>query len=190
MKFGFYIDQPSPPLNEILRLAKRCEDAGFDSLWMTDHTMVTPPEMVYVPDAYMTLAVLARNTSKITLSTVVTCVHRRNYAVLAHLIATLDHFSGGRAILGVGSGEAMNLDPFGIDCDRPIKRTVEALDIIKRLWREDEPFSCEGEYYNIENGFLQLETVQKPHPPIYYAANGPRAMRLVGRYYDGPVGDP
>ena len=87
----------------------------------------------------------------------------------------------------MGSGESMNFDPFGIDWDRPVSRTVEALEIMKRLWKEDEPFSFQGEFYNLENGFLQLDSIQKPHPPIYIAANGPRAMRLVGRYYDGWV---
>ena len=185
LTFGFHLDQPSPPLDEMLRQAKRSKEAGFDSIWLPDHILTPPPERSFVPDAYMTLAVLAADTTKLRLGTLVTCVHRRSYAVLAHLIATLDHFSGGRAILGVGSGESMNLDPFGLEWDRPVSRTVEALELLKRLWQEEEPFSFEGEFYTLDNGFLQLAPVQKPHPQIFFAANGPRSLRLVGRYYDG-----
>ena len=172
-------------MEEMVRQTKRCEKAGFDSVWISDHILAPPPDRSFLPDAYMTLAVLARNTSRLMLGTVVTCVHRRNYAVLAHLINTLDHFSDGRAVLGVGSGESMNLDPFGIEWSKPISRTVEALDLIKRLWQEEAPFSVEGEYYSLDNGFLQLAPIQMPHPPIYFAANGPKSMRLTGRYYDG-----
>ena len=185
MRFGIHIDQPTPPLGETLRQVKRCEKSGFSSMWMPDHILAPPANRYFIPDAFMTLALLASETRKITLGTAVTCPHRRNYAVLAHLVATLDHFSKGRAVLGIGSGESMNLDPFVIPWDRPVARTLEALALIKRLWKEEKPFTSRGEFYEIEDGFLQLDTIQKPHPPIFYAANGPLTLDLVGRYFDG-----
>jgi len=184
-RFGFQLDIPSPTLKEMLCQVRKVENAGFDSIWFPDHILVPPPVRSFVPDAYMTLAVLAVNTSRAMLGTSVTCVHRRNYAVLAHLVSTLDHFSNGRAIFGVGSGESMNLDPFGIEWDSPVSRTVEAIELIIKLWQNDEPFDFKGDFYDLNNGFLQLDTVQKPNPPIFLAANGPRSMGLVGKYYDG-----
>ena len=185
LKFGFFIGQPSPSFEEMLRQGKRYEKAGFDSFWYADHTLIPPPERCFVPDAFMVLAAMATHTKKLTLSTSVTCVHKRNYFLLAQIIASLDQLSKGRAILGIGSGEAMNLDPLDIPWDRPVARTLEAIELMKRLWKEDYLFDFEGEFYNLKQGFLQLEPYQKPHPPIYYAANGPRTLELLGRYWDG-----
>ena len=185
MKFGFVVPQPSPPFQDIFSTAVRCEKAGFDSFWMADHTMIPPPDRCFVPDAYMTLGGVALRTEKMMLATAVTCPHRRSLVVLAQITATLDHMSGGRAALGIGAGESMNLDPFALPWDRPVSRTVEAIEVMKKFWTEDYCFDFEGEFYDVKNGFLQLAPVQKPYPPVYYAANGPRTRMLTGKLYDG-----
>ena len=57
--------------------------------------------------------------------------------------------------------------------------------LIKQLWNEDDFFDFDGEFYRIKHGLLQLEPYQKPHPPVYYAANDERTLKLLGRYWDG-----
>ena len=185
LKFGVFVGQPSPPFEEILRLGIRCEKSGFDSFWFADHLMSPPPERCIVADGFTVLAAMATHTNRITLGTSVTCVHRRHPYLLAQAVSTLDHLSKGRAILGLGSGEAMNLAPIQVPWDRPVARTLEAVELIKQLWKENYLFDFDGEFYQIKQGFLQLEPYQKPHPPVYYAANGKRTLRLLGQYWEG-----
>ena len=119
------------------------------------------------------------------LATGVTDVHRRSLVLLAQNVATLDQLSGGRAVLGIGRGEVMNLDPFEIPWDRPVARTLEAVEVMKRLWDEESPFDYQGEFYNIIEGWLQIPPAQKPHPPIYHASQSPATYPLTGKYFDG-----
>ena len=76
--------------------------------------MSPPPERCNVPDGFTVLAAMAAKTEKLTLGTSVTCTHRRHPYLLAQAVSTLDHLSKGRAILGLGSGEAINLSPIQV----------------------------------------------------------------------------
>ena len=78
----------------------------------------------------------------------------------------------------------MNIVPFGIAYDKPVGRTIEAIEIIRRLWTEDS-VNYEGKYYRFKGAFLQPRPVQKPHPPIWIAANSPMTMRMVAELGDG-----
>ena len=135
LRFGCFLPVPAVPVEKLLRIAQVNEEAGFDSLWIPDHLLFIPHGIV--PEAWSTLAAVAVATKKATLGTCVSDPHRHHPAVLAQKVATVDRISGGRAILGIGAGEAMNVVPFGIDWNRPVSKLVEAVKIIRGFWSND-----------------------------------------------------
>ena len=162
------------------------EKSGFDSVWVGDH-LIEMYSDIKAYDAWCTLTAIALNTERIKLGTCVTDPHRKYPAVLVQSVNTVDQISGGRVILGIGGGEAMNLDPFGIKWDRPIARLEEAIQIMKQLWTSPRT-NLRGQFYDLRDARVQVEPAQKPHPPIYLAAGSPRSRRLVGRIADGWIG--
>jgi alkanesulfonate monooxygenase SsuD/methylene tetrahydromethanopterin reductase-like flavin-dependent oxidoreductase (luciferase family) len=181
VKFGCFLPVPTTPVDKLLKIAKVNEDAGFDSLWFPDHLLFIPPGIV--PEAWSMLAATAVLTSKALLGTCVSDPHRYNPAVLAQKVATVDQISGGRVILGLGAGEAMNLKPFGINCEKPVSKLVESVTIMRKLWA-GETINYEGEFWRFKDAFLQITPV-KGKVPIYFGANSPRTLRLAGELADG-----
>lgn len=171
------------PYREMAKSAMLAEGSGFDSIWVPDHLVLEDYKRL-CPDAWCVLSALATCTRRVTLGTSVTDPYRRHPAVLAQTVATLDLVSGGRAVLGLGAGEAMNTDPYGIPRDRRIARMRETIEILRKLWT-CEIVDYEGEIFKLSGAFVQVPTVQKPHPPIYVAANSPKTRQLVGMYGDG-----
>jgi alkanesulfonate monooxygenase SsuD/methylene tetrahydromethanopterin reductase-like flavin-dependent oxidoreductase (luciferase family) len=92
--------------------------------------------------------------------------------------------SGGRAVLGLGAGEAMNLDPYGIAWNRPVARLREAITVIKKLWTE-ENVNYSGEFFKLNEAFLSPKPLTQPHPPIWVAANAPRTLQMTAELADG-----
>jgi alkanesulfonate monooxygenase SsuD/methylene tetrahydromethanopterin reductase-like flavin-dependent oxidoreductase (luciferase family) len=172
---------PTTPVDKLLNIAKVNEEAGFNSIWAPDHLLFVPPGTV--PEAWTILTAAAVTTKRVLLGTCVTDPHRHHPAVLAQRIATVDRISAGRVILGLGAGEAMNLELFGIEWKRPVSKLVEAVTIMRRLWA-GETFSYEGRFWNLQDAFLQIKPSQ-PRLPIYFGANSPRMLRLTGELADG-----
>jgi len=181
VKFGIY--SPLSPFNKILGTSRLAEKYGFDSVWLGDHVLLpfTPPDCLEV---WTTFGAIARETKRVKLGVGVTDPVRKNPAVLAQTAATLDIVSNGRLIMGIGPGEAMNLDPFGINWEKPVSRMREAVEIVEKLWCEDE-VNYSGEFYKLRNAYLRPKPIQKPHPPIWMAANSKRTLRLTGELADG-----
>jgi coenzyme F420-dependent glucose-6-phosphate dehydrogenase len=112
-------------------------------------------------------------------------VHRYNPVVLAQQVATLEAMCPGRGFLGVGSGEAMNEVPAGMEwpsVDEQLSRTEEALTIITRLL-DGETVDFEGRHFRTTAARLYLELDRRP--PIYMSAFGPQAAEIAGRLADG-----
>jgi phthiodiolone/phenolphthiodiolone dimycocerosates ketoreductase len=130
------------------------------------------------------MGIISQHTEKIRLGVGVTDPHRRNPALLAQTAVTVDIASNGRLIMGIGAGEAMNLEPFGIPWNRPVSRMAEAMPLMQRLWSE-RYVDHEGEFYSMHNAIVEPKPVQKPHPPMWLAANGPRTLRLCGEHCQG-----
>jgi len=184
IRFG--IQTPIYPFDAIVNLAVYCEKAGFDSISVPDHTVYLPPRIDAL-EAWTTLAALAMRTKRVKLASIVSDPFRHHPSSLAQMVATLDIISNGRAILGIGAGEAMNLDPFGIKWDRPVSKMVEAVRIIRRLWMESpERIDYEGKFYKLYKACL-LKPLQTPHPPIWIGGNSERTMKIVGELADGWV---
>ncbi|MDY6964897.1 MAG: LLM class flavin-dependent oxidoreductase [Halobacteriota archaeon] len=180
IKFGFITRLY--PYSDVQRSAILGEKLGFDSIWMGDHIMgMRSPHSL---EAWSTLAAIAAQTEKIKLGVGVTDPHRRHPAVTAQAAITLDIISKGRAILGMGAGEAMNLNSYGIDWSKPVSRMEEATEVIKKLWTE-KTVNYSGEFYNLKDAILMPKPVQKPHPPLWIAGNSPRTIRMTGELGDG-----
>ena len=188
VRFGMMLTYPLPrPIQRIYRLSKKIEEFGFDSLWIADHTLF-PGVEGFTADAWSILSVLSAKTEKVKLITGVTCPHRRHPAILAQTAATIDQLSDGRLIMGIGPGESMNLDPFGIEWKRPVSKLVEFVDVMRKLWRSDSSntFDFDGEFYTLKGAYLDIKPVQEAIP-VYIGANGPRTRRITGGTADGWV---
>jgi len=181
VKFGLMIKLA--PYEQMAKHVTLAERLGFDSVWVPDHLVLEAYDTL-CPEAWCILSALATCTKRVTLGTSVTDPYRRHPAVLAQTVATLDLISRGRAILGLGAGEAMNTDPYGIPRDRRIARMRETVEILRKLWTR-EIIDYEGDIFKLSRALVQVPPVQKPGPPIFLAANSPKTRQLVGEYGDG-----
>jgi F420-dependent oxidoreductase-like protein len=182
---------PTTMGEELARIARTADQAGFDMLAVMDHffpiPVVGPPEHDML-EAYTTLGFLAAHTRQAKLITVITGVAYRHPGILAKIVSTLDVLSGGRAWLGIGAAwndqEARGLGvPFPPLAER-FERLEEALRICLLMWSTDEtPF--EGKHYRLERPLNVPQPLTKPHPPIMIGGGGERkTLRLVAKYAD------
>lgn len=162
------------------------EQAGFDSVFVSDHLQPWRHDGGHAPAALPWLGALGARTEKIIMGTsVLTPTFRYHPAVIAQAFATLGLLFPGRVILGVGSGESLNEVPLGLtwpDGKERFARMKEAVTLIQRLWREDR-VTFEGTYYRTDKATIYDKPEQSV--PIYIGASGPAATRLAGRIADG-----
>lgn len=154
---------------EWVALAAAAEECGLDGLFRSDHlTAVYRPEAASL-DAWATLAALAAVTSRIRLGTLVTPATFRHPSVLARLVTTVDHVSGGRVELGMGAGwYEREHTVAGIPFPEPRARfdlLAEQLEVIVRSWTEDA-FDHAGAAYTLAAQTALPRPVQAPHPPL------------------------
>ncbi len=208
MKLGITVGNFSWPVSAgelgamITGLARQADEAGFDSLWVMDHFFQirltgNPPESP-MPEAYATLGVLAGQTRRIRLGTLVTSVAYRHPGVLVKTVTTLDVLSGGRMYFGVGAGAPFNVQPSGPGtafeaeglgipfpslADR-FEMLEELLQIAGQMWRgDDSPYT--GKHYQLARPLNSPNSAQRPRPPILVAGGGERkTLRLVAQYAD------
>lgn len=188
VKFGLHLTVL--PVSDIVRAGILAEKRGFQSVWVPDHYTDMPPSGDKV-DPWVTLAAIGAQTKSIKLATDVTDVVRAHPTKVAHILATLDELTGGRTILGLGAGEAMNIVAYGLsweDPDTRITRLKEAVNVIRLCWKSSRasPVNFDGKFYKLKNAWMDQVPVQRPAPPIYIGALGsPRSLRLVGEVADG-----
>lgn len=190
MMFGFHIDKFEPL--EAVKYGISLEKHGFDSIWLSDH--LTDLGGGGILDPWTVGAAIAVNTNRILICSAVTDAQRCHPAKTAHIVVNLDALSRGRAVLGIGAGEAMNIKPFGIKWEKPADRAArvrEAVEVIKFLWTStaDKPAYYQGRFYSLQGAFLDQPPFRKPHPPIYVGAfSSERMLRVVGELGDGWIG--
>jgi alkanesulfonate monooxygenase SsuD/methylene tetrahydromethanopterin reductase-like flavin-dependent oxidoreductase (luciferase family) len=176
------------PWPEYRDQVKRVEDAGFDIVELGDHFVdwANPPAPWY--EAWTTLAAVAADTSEIRLATCVSQIPLRHPGLLAHQAVTVDHISGGRLELGVGTGvlvdpstEMLGMPNWsaGERVDR-FGEYIEALGLL--LSQEVTSFS--GEYYSIADAVMNPTSLQQPRLPLMVAALAPRMMRHTAAHAD------
>ena len=172
-------------------LAKRAEDAGFDSFWVMDHFFQIPgvgrPEED-MHEGWSALAYAAALTSRIKLGTMVTGVTYRHPGLLVKTATTLDVLSGGRAYLGIGAAWfQQEHDGLGVPFP-PLKerfeRLEETLQIAHQMWSDNNgPY--EGKHYRLAETLCVPQPIAKPHPPILIGGVGERkTLRFVAKYAD------
>ena len=178
-KFGIVAPAGEEP-KRVLDFIRRAEDSGFDSFWAGDHMVFMRP-VAY--DVLSTIAGASLLTSRISMGSF-SDAHKFHPAVLAQRLVTLDHLANGRFILGLGLGEAMNLDPYGIKWNKPLSRMVESIKLIRKLWESEEPFDYEGEFFTFKKAILGAKPT-KGKVPIYIAAHRPKSLRVAAEMGDG-----
>jgi coenzyme F420-dependent glucose-6-phosphate dehydrogenase len=178
--------------SDLLRQGIEGERAGFDAVGCSDHFQPWWPEGES-GHAWTVLAALAQATERVPVGTGVTAPMFRYHPVLvAQAFMTLEEMFPGRVFLGIGSGEALNEVPFGIEWPRvgaQIRRMEEALEIITRLW-DGERLDFEGEHFTTIGAHLYSRA--RTRPKLYVSAFGPKAVGVAGRWADGvwTLGDP
>lgn len=185
LKFGLSL--PWSPLEGLIMQSQTAEKSGFDSLWYPDHLITPGPDIVL--ESFSTLTLLALKTKRCMIGPMVVDPIRRHPSSLAHSTITLDNISNGRSFLGIGAGEPMNLSPFGLQLIKPLKMLRESIQMIKGLWTatKQNPFNYTGEIFTAKDASLGLQSIQKPRPPIYVGALGPKTRQLTGEVADGWV---
>jgi phthiodiolone/phenolphthiodiolone dimycocerosates ketoreductase len=124
-------------------------------------------------------------TSEIRLGVGVTDMVRRHPAMLAQTALTLDHLTMGRFILGVGTGEDLNLTPYGFTNRRPLARLEEGLTVLRMLFDDPGPHDFDGEFFHLAGAAMGLRPYGETPPEVWMAAHRPRGLALVGRMADG-----
>ena len=190
MLFAFNVDNLGPL--ETVETSVLLEKIGFNSIWLADH-LVDIGGAGFI-DPWTVGGAIATCTKKINIFSAVTDTQRCHPAKTAHMIANLDVLSRGRAILGIGAGEAMNTTPFGIKWEKPsdrIARLREAIEIIKLLWTSssEKRSNYSGRFYDLANAYLDQLPFSKPHPPIFIGAMySKRMLSLIGEIGNGWIG--
>jgi alkanesulfonate monooxygenase SsuD/methylene tetrahydromethanopterin reductase-like flavin-dependent oxidoreductase (luciferase family) len=179
VKFGIVAPAGEDP-KRLLDFIVRAEGSEFDSFWAGDHMVFMKP-VAY--DVLSTITAAALTTRKISMGSF-TDAHKYHPAVLAQRLATIDRLTDGRFILGLGLGEAMNLDPFGIKWDKPLSRMVESIKLIRMLWEKEEPFNFEGRFFTFKKAALGAKPTNG-QVPIYVAAHLPKSLRVAAEMGDG-----
>ena len=184
-EFHLFLPQMRMSVDTLVERARAAEAAGFDGMWGMDH--LAPPLAVDQPmyEAMTLNTFLAARTEQLTLGSLVLCDALRHPATLAREAVTIDHVSGGRFELGIGSGSVPEeLVTFGVEPqgtgDR-VTRLGETLDVIRALWS--------GESLDRDGRFFRMTAAQQlPVPldriPILIGGTGARMMKLVERHAD------
>ena len=182
--------QQGATYDELLRVARATEDLGFDAFFRSDHYQTIGGDGgVGSTDAWITLAGLARETSRIRLGTLVTPVTFRQPGVLAISVAQVDAMSGGRVELGLGTGwydgeHAAYGIPFPPLGER-FERLEEQLQVVRGLWTAEGPYSFAGKHYTVTDSPALPKPAQQPGPPIVMGGFGAkRTPRLAATYAD------
>ena len=184
MAYGETADGRAATFEETRSFATIAEQAGLDSIWVFDHLLFRfPPEPDEGPhEAWTTLAALAPVVPRVELGALVLCSSFRPAGLMAKMAATLDDLSGGRLILGLGSGwHAPEYAAFGLPFEPRVSWFAEDLEVIARLLR-GETVSLEGRYRTYDRAILLPPPARRP--PILVASKGPRMLRLTATWAD------
>jgi coenzyme F420-dependent glucose-6-phosphate dehydrogenase len=186
LKLGYKASAEQFGPRELVDYAVLAEELGYDSVVVSDHFQPWRHDGGHAPFSFAWLGAVGERTSRIELGTsVVAPSYRYHPGIVAQAMATLGVLYPGRVFLGIGTGEAMNETPLGVewpDQKERFQRLKEAALLMKELWT-DERVSFEGNYFHTDNA-----TIYDRPPggvPLYIAASGPAAARLAGRLADG-----
>ena len=183
---------PDRPWADILQLVSECDRAGWDGVWFADHFMPNDPSGAKTLDGPMlecwsVLAGLAASTENVRLGSLVTGNLYRHPAVLANQVATIDHISGGRVIVGLGAGWQVNEHgAFGIDLlgvKERLDHLEEAAEVLTSMLR-NERTDFHGHHYQLTDAPCDPKPVQDRLPLLIGGRGEKRTMRVAARFAD------
>ena len=198
MNIGTSVPLPAYTIDPAF-MAKKAEDLGFESIWYAEHAAVPvhsdspfpatggeiPWTYSHFTDPYIALARASGVTTKIKLGTGITLVPERNPLLLAKEIATLDRYSGGRFLFGIGTGWLKEeTEMMGGDFEHRWTQTREAIEVMKELWTKEEA-EYHGRYFDFPLVRSYPKPAQKPYPPIILGGMAKNALRRVVTHADG-----
>lgn len=195
------ISTPLPAYHvDVALIARKAEELGFKSYWCAEHPImpvhtssrfpgsadgVIPESYAHFVDPFVALARASGVTRTIELGTGITLVPERNPLLLAKEIATLDRFSGGRFLFGIGAGWCREeTEIMGGDFDHRWTQTRESILAMKELWTKEEA-AFHGTYYNFPAVKSYPKPVQKPHPPVILGGSAQNVLQRVVAWGDG-----
>ena len=189
MKLGLFVTNQQhldtdmvKALDEQIAMVHAARDGGWDSLFSGQHYLNegNNKQLQIVP--FMTR--LIPEAGDMTTGLGVLLLNLHNPVYVAETVASMDVIARGRFVFGIGLGyRETEFDAFDVPKGTRVKRFIEYLDLVKRLWSE-ESVSHEGETCRLHNVRMNIRPVQQPHPPIWIASNNDRATRRAARLGD------
>jgi probable F420-dependent oxidoreductase len=203
VKFGVRYCSTGPYVDpaRAIELVQAAEDAGFESAWTVEHTVIplgytshyqyaaggrlpADDEDVNLPDPLIWMAYVASVTSRIKLATGVLILPQHNPIYVAKQVATLDYMSGGRILLGIGVGWLKEeFDTLGVPFENRGRRTDEYILALRELWSADRP-TYEGEFVSFKDALMRPKPVNRS-VPIIIGGQSEAAARRAGRLGNG-----
>lgn len=188
MHFGVTLPQMKRTWDETKAACLEFEALGYGSVWLNDHLYGIPGPHVPIFEAWTTLSAVGAISSRVQLGTLVSPVGFRNPALLAKMVATLDNITGGRVIVGLGSGWfEMEFSGYGLafpSLKARLQQLDEAATLMKQMWTEAQP-SFSGKHFRTTDVYCEPKPVQKPHPPVLIGGGGERVLlRLAAKHAD------
>ena len=186
LTLGYYSDITQRTPKQALEYAVTAEKEGFDSIWTGDHFHPWVHTGAKCGFAWVWFGSLGERTSRVMFGTGLTAPTIRYHpAIVAQAFATLGDMYPGRVFIALGTGEAMNELPLGLNWPgfkERAARLEEAIKVMRLLWTK-EFVNFRGQYYRLKGANLYTKP-QRPIP-IYVAANGPKIAEMAGRHADG-----
>lgn len=199
MNIGISVPLPAY-YTDVAFLAQKGEELGFESLWCAEHPIIPvvskskypgsvdgliPESYSHFVDPFVALARASAVTSHMILGTGITLITERNPLLLAKEISTLDHFSGGRFMFGIGTGWLREeTEIMGGDFDHRWTQAREAVAVLRELWTKEE-----AEYHGVYYNFPPVKSFPKPvqigGPPIILGGMAPNVLKRVVAWGDG-----
>jgi probable F420-dependent oxidoreductase len=197
MSIGTSVPLPAYTIDPAF-MARKAEELGFESIWYAEHPILPvhsdsqfpsggpiPESYAHFTDPYIALARASGATTTIKLATGITLVPERNPLLLAKEVASLDRFSGGRFLFGIGAGwNREETEIMGGDFDHRWTQVREAVAVMKELWTKEEA-EFHGRYYNFPPVKCNPKPVQQPHPPVILGGLAKNVLRRVATWGDG-----
>jgi G6PDH family F420-dependent oxidoreductase len=184
-RYGYFLASEEHEPAQLVRLARLAEEAGFDSLWISDHFHPWLEEQGQSGFVWSVIGAISQVTS-LPITTAVTCpLQRLHPAIVAQAAATSALLTDGRFRLGVGTGEALNEHITGgtwPSADERLEMLEEAVQVIRELLAGQQ-VTRKGKYYAVQTA--RLYSVPHEPPPIYMSGFGEKAISLAARISDG-----
>lgn len=192
--FPFCTDYSMP----VDKLAIAAEERGFDSIWVPEHTHIPasratpypgggelPLEYSHTLDPFVALGIAAGVTTKLKLATGICVAVEHHTLTLAKTVATLDHVSNGRVLLGLGGGwNREEMENHGVEYNTRFKKLEEQMRALKLVWTQDKA-SFDGEFEKFEDVWSWPKPAQAPHPPMFLGGASDHTLKRVVRVAEG-----